>query len=74
MQNTQPYVDVQNVEGMKEIIIPSRIHFRRPKYLIDIDTNILKSMPDKISKRTSQRKVNCMWRLFFKELNIISQC
>ena len=73
-QNTQPYVDVQNVEGMEEIIKPSRIHFRRPKYLIDIDTNILKSMPKKISKCTCQRKVNCMWRLFFKELNIIGQC
>ena len=60
-QNTQPYVDVQNVERMEEIITPSRIHFRRPKYLIDIDTNILKSMPNKISKRTCQRKVNRMW-------------
>ena len=59
---------------MKEIITPSRIRFRRPKYLIDIDTNILKSMPDKIRKRTCQRKVNHMWRLFFKELNITSQC
>ena len=55
-QNTQPYVDVQNVEGMEEIIEPSRIHSRRPKYLIDIDTNILKSMTDKISKCTCQRK------------------
>ena len=35
-QNTQPYVDVQNVEGMEEIITPSRICFRRSKYLIDI--------------------------------------
>lgn len=61
-QNTQPYVDVQNVDGMEEIITPSRIHFRRPKYLIDIDTNILKSMPNKISKCTCQRKVNRMWR------------
>ena len=59
---------------MEEIIIPSRIHFRRPKYLIDIDTNILKSMPDKISKCTCQRKVNRMWRLFFDELNITGQC
>ena len=57
MQNTQPYVDVQNVEGMKEIITTFRIHFRRPKYLIDIDTNILKSMLDKISKRTCERKL-----------------
>ncbi|MFA1226146.1 hypothetical protein, partial [Klebsiella pneumoniae] len=73
-QNIQPYVDVQNVEGMEEIITPSRIHFKRPKYLIDIDTNILKSMPDKISKRTCQRKVNHMWRLFFEELNITGQC
>ena len=31
MKNTQPYVDVKNVEGMEEIITPSRIHFRRPK-------------------------------------------
>ena len=60
IQNNQHCVDVQNVEGMKEIITPSRIHFRRPKYLIDIDTNILKSMLDKISKRTCQRKVNRM--------------
>ena len=74
MQYTQPYVDVQNIEGMEEIITPSRIHFRRPKYLIDIDTNILKSMPDKTSKRTCQRKVNRMWRLFFEELNITGQC
>ena len=74
MQNTQPYVDVQNVEGIEEIITPSRILFRRPKYLIDIDTNILKSMPNKISKFTCQRKVNSMWRLFFEELNIIGQC
>ena len=29
-QYTQPYVDVQNVEGMEEIITPCRIHFRRP--------------------------------------------
>ena len=28
MQNTQPYFDVQNVEGMEEVITPSRIHFR----------------------------------------------
>ena len=70
-QSTQPYVDVQNVERMEKIITPSRIHFRRPKYLIDIDTNISKSMPDKISKRTCQRKVNRMWRLLFEELNII---
>ena len=59
---------------MEEIITPSRICFRRPKYLIDIDTNILKSMPDKISKCTCQRKVNRMWRLFFEELNITGQC
>ena len=59
---------------MEVIITPPRIHFRRPKYLIDIDTNILKSMPDKISKCTCQRKVNHMWRLFFEELNITSQC
>ena len=52
MQNTQSYVDVQNVEGMEEIITPSRICFRRPKYLIDTDTNILKSIADKISKCT----------------------
>ena len=31
-------------------------------------------MPDKISKRTCQRKVNHMWRLFFEELNITGQC
>ena len=37
-------MDVQNVEGTEEIITPSKIHFRRPKYLIDIDTNILKSL------------------------------
>ena len=74
MQSSQPYVDVQNVEGMEEIITSSRIHFRRPKYLIDIDTNILKSMLDKISKCTCQRKVNRMWRLFFEKLNIIGQC
>ena len=73
-QYTQPYVDVQNIEGMEEIITPSIIHFRRPKYLINIDTNILKSMPDKISKSTCQRKVNRMWRLFFEELNITGQC
>ena len=73
-QYIQPYVDVQNFEGMEEIITPSRIFFSRPKYLIDIDTNILKSMPDKISNRTCQRKVNHMWRLFFEELNIIGQC
>ena len=59
-QNTQPYVDVQNVEGMEEIITPPIIYFIRPKYFIDIDTNILKSMPDKISKHTCQRKVNPM--------------
>lgn len=73
IQFTQIYIHVQNVEGMKEIITPSRIHFRRPKYLISIDTNILKSMPNKISKRTCQRKVNHMWKLFF-ELNVIGQC
>ena len=56
-QNTQPYVDVQNVEGTKKIITPSRIHFRRPKYLIDIDTNILKSMPEKISKCICKEKL-----------------
>ena len=28
-QYSQPYVDVQNVEGMEEIITPSRIFFRR---------------------------------------------
>ena len=65
---TRPYVDVQNIEGMEEIITPSRIHFRRPNYLINIDTNILKSMPDKISKHTCQKRVNHMWRLFFEEL------
>ena len=72
-QNTQPYVDVQNINEIEEIIKPSRIHFRRLKYLIDIDTNILKLMFDKISKCTCQRKVDCMWRLFFEELNIIGQ-
>ena len=71
---TQAYVDVQNVERMEEIITPSRIHFRRPKYLIDIDTNILKLMPNNISKNTCQRKVNHMWGLFFEELNMTSQC
>ena len=30
-QNNQLYVDVQNVEGIEEIITPSRIHFRRQK-------------------------------------------
>ena len=59
---------------MEDIITPSRIFFRSPKYFIDIDTSILKSMPDKISKCTCQRKVNSMWRLFFEELNIIGQC
>ena len=59
-QYTQPYIDVQNVERIEEIRTPSRIRFRKPKYLIDIDTNILKSMPHKISKHTCQRKVNLM--------------
>ena len=59
---------------MEEIITPSRICLQRPKYLIDIDTNILKSMLEKISKRTCQKKVNHMWRLFFEELNIKGQC
>ena len=59
---------------MEEIITPSRIHFRRLKDLIDIDTDILKSMPDKISKHIFQRKVNHMWRLFVEELNITIQC
>ena len=72
-QITQPYVDVQNVEVMEEIIRPSRIHFRKPKYFIDIDTNIFKSMPNKISKHTCHRKVNRMWRLFFEELNATGQ-
>ena len=31
-------------------------------------------MPDKISRRTCQRKVSHMWRLFFEELNITGQC
>ena len=31
-------------------------------------------MPDKISKRTCQIKVNFMWTLFFEELNITSKC
>ena len=66
MQYIQPYVDVQNVEGKEEIIIPSRIHFRRPKYLIDIDNNILKSMPNKISKRTYQRKLIVCGDYFLK--------
>ena len=65
---------IQNVEGMEEIIITFRIYFRRPKYLIDIDTNILKSMSDKISKCTCQRKFNHIGRLFFEELNITDQC
>ena len=56
---------------MEEIIKPSRTHFSRPKYLIDIDTHILKSIPDKISMHTCQTKVNPMWRLFFEEINII---
>lgn len=38
--------------------------------MIDIDTNILQSMPDKIPKCTYQRKVNHIWRLFFEELNV----
>ena len=59
-QSTQPYIDVQNVDGMEEIITPSRIRFRRQKNLIDIDTNILKSMHEKISMRTCQRKINNM--------------
>ena len=59
-QSTQPYADVQNFEGMEDIITPFRIHFRRPKYFIDTDTNILKSMSDKINKHTCQRKVNRM--------------
>ena len=42
--------------------------------MIDIDTKNLKSMPNKISKRTYQRKVNHMWRLFVEELNITGQC
>ena len=46
MQHTQPYIDVQNVERIEEIRTPSRIRFKKPKYLIDIDTNILKSIPN----------------------------
>lgn len=72
-QNTQPYVEVQNVEGIEDIITPFRSFFRRPNYFIDTDTNILKSVPNKISKCTCQRKFNHMWRLFFKKLNIIGQ-
>ena len=53
-QYTQPYIDVQNVERIENIRTPSKIHFRRPKYLIDIDTNILKSMSNNISKHTFQ--------------------
>ena len=52
MQYTQPYIDVQNIERIEEIITPYRIYFRRPKYLIDIDTKILKLVPRKISKHT----------------------
>ena len=54
-QNTQPYVDVQNVEPIEEIRTPYAIFFRKLRYFIDIDTSILKSMPDKISKCTCQR-------------------
>ena len=57
IQYTQPYIDVQNVERIEEISKPSRIRFRRPKYLIDIDSNILKSMPDKISKQIGRAHV-----------------
>ncbi|WP_044908971.1 hypothetical protein, partial [[Clostridium] innocuum] len=53
---------------------PRIIKYRKPKYLIDIDTNILQAMPDKIPKRTCQRNANRIWRSFFENLNMTGRC
>lgn len=56
------------------ILTPPRIIRRKPKYIIDIDENILKPMPDKIYERTYWRMANRVWKKYFESLNKTKRC
>lgn len=66
--------EIPNVEMNLPNLTPPRILHRKPKYLIDIDENILQPMEGKIPKCTCRRYAHKIWRLFFEKLNETARC
>ena len=50
------------------------IILKKPKFLIDIDENILKSMHDKMLERNCRRIVQNIWNNYFENLNQSGRC
>ena len=63
----------ENVEHAT-VLTPPRIIRRKPKFLIDIDENILRPMHDKMSERNCRRIVKNIWNNYFEKLNQSGRC
>lgn len=70
---TPSLLDELNVHNAP-MLTPPRIIRRKPKYLIDIDENILKPMPNKMNERTCRRMVKRIWQNYFENLNQTARC
>ena len=66
-------VSNENIEHVHTSTYLRKIH-RKPKFLIDIDENILKPMHDKISERNCRRIVQKIWNNYFENLNQSGRC
>jgi hypothetical protein len=63
----------ENVEHAT-VLTPPRIIRRKPKFLIDIDENILRPMHDKMSEINCRRIVKKIWNNYFEKLNQSGRC
>ena len=53
---------------------PPSILWRKPIHLIEIDENIIKPMPNKMSERNARRKASGIWDNYFENLNDTQRC
>lgn len=66
-------VGIPNVDTALPLRTPRVLH-RKLKYLIDVDSNVLKTIADKIPKNTCQRYTKRIWSLFFEKLREARRC
>ena len=76
--NAESQVEMMNAHDVSnqniELVHTStslRIICRKPKFLIDIDENILKLMHDKMLERNCRKIVKNIWNNYFENLNQI---
>ena len=77
MQFSPPHLNIDEIPNVEMYVprrTPPRILRRKPKYLINIDEDILQHMEGKIPTHSCKRYVDKILKFYFERLNETARC